>query len=370
MEMTRRNFIAMAAGGPALLSLGQSSSTDRSSDQSPSNADITVDSLCYFTYTRDWKAESISTALQDASRGGIGAIVLDGIYPREFAGAVDRFADWEDFFARPDAPALPILKAVDFNEAKRLHKLGIVLACQDASILGPPLRAISHLEMFYSLGLRVLQLTHNARTPWADSCLENRDAGLSRAGEALIPVMNRLGIVIDLSHCSRQTLLDVLPISSKPCAVTHAGCKALAPTARNKSDEEIRALGGAGGFFGVFNQLNWLTDKPGGNLNTILAHIDHAVQLIGPTQVGFGSDGYINQLDATAELKDMQEYQRRGAGHPTLEWPWDAIRVPELNSPNRLHVLADGLAARGFKDPDIRGIVGGNFIRLFRNVCG
>lgn len=369
-ETTRRDFIALVAAAGAALSSSEGFSSDHNEGQSTSDRDVKVDSLCYYTYTRDWKPEIISAAIRQAFAGGIDAIVLDGIYPREFRGAVERFADWGDLLAQSNSPALPILKAADFDRAKQLNKLGIVLACQDATILSPVLRSTSHLEMFYSLGLRVLQLTHNGRTQWADSCLEKRDAGISQAGEVLIGAMNKLGMIIDLSHCSSQTLQDALAISTKPCAVTHAGCKALAPTARNKSDEEIRALGSSGGFFGVFNQLNWLTNKPGGTLSTVIAHIDHAVQLIGPSRVGFGSDGFINQLDAEAELKDMQEYQKKGAGRPTLEWTWDAIRVPELNSPARLHVLADALSSRGYKDVDVKGIVGGNFVRFFESVCG
>ena len=238
------------------------------------------DQMSYSAFTRDWNPDDISDAVRKATAGGIKAIVFDAIFPREFSDAVNRFADLQDLFSRPHSPAMAILKAEDFNKANKANQLGVVLACQDASILGSPLRATANLEMFYSLGLRVLQVTHNVRTQWGDSCIEKRDGGLSHAGENLISTMNRIGMIIDLSHCSHQTLLDSVSLSTQPCAVTHAGCKALAATARNKSDEEIRAIAASGGYFGIFNQLNWLTNKPGGNINALLDHIDHAVQLI------------------------------------------------------------------------------------------
>lgn len=370
MELTRRMFLSRSIVFGLLMPAHGTLPILANESESSSDRGITVDSLCYFTFTKDWNADDISDATRKATAAGLTAVVFDAIFPRQFNEAVYRFADWGDLFSRPNSPVFSIVKAEDFKQAKKKNKLGVVLACQDASILESPGRATQNLEMFYSLGLRVLQLTHNVRTQWGDSCLEGDDGGLSRAGEQLVSTMNRLGMIVDLSHCSHKTLMESVSLSTKPCAVTHAGCKALAPTARNKSDEEIRALGAMGGYFGVFNQLNWLTNKPGGNINVLLDHIDHAVQLIGPDQVGFGSDGYVSQLDAAVELKGMQEYQKRQAGRPTLEWAWDIIRVPELNSPNRLQVLAEALASRGYKDHDIQGIVGANFVRFFERVCG
>ncbi len=131
----------------------------------------------------------------------------------------------------------------------------------------------------------------------------------------------------------------------------------MAPTKRNKSDAIIRALGQSGGFFGVFNMSTWLTSEPQVTINTLIDHIEHAVQLIGAQQVGFGSDGGLSGLNAEKEQERMALVQRLNAGGPSAEWTVHHTRVPELNAPNRLAVLGEALSARKFKDQDIAGIL-------------
>ena len=370
MLFSRRTFVAGLAAAGVVAAL-PASSADRAASPAatlPPGAKgyLRVDALCYAT--QGITADVVERAL----KGGLSAAVFDlDVYPRENVGALRALTQWNERFFAPDANVLAVRQAADFDRAKQAGQLGIVLACQDANILGVPqcdFRAM--LRLFHTLGLRVLQLTHNERTPWGDSFMEKRDGGLSRAGEQLVQAMNALGLVVDLSHCSRQTLLDAVALSQRPCAVTHAGCAALAPTARNKSDDEIRALGKAGGFFGVYNMTTWLTAGPAASLATVLDHIDHAVQLIGPAQVGFGSDGGLDQLDAAAELVRMSAVQQKHQGQPSAEWPVQHVRVPELNAPSRLSALAEGLARRGYSNEHVNGITGGNFVRLFQRVCG
>lgn len=363
----RRTFISSLAAAGLVATLTRDAGAGQNKDigESGKNIGITVDALCYEpTLT----PEMIVHAIQ----ANLNAVVFDiAGWPREYNNAVRELSRWAARFGEPDTRVLAVRRVCDFERAKKEKKLGIVLACQDATILGSSLAAFDEsLRLFHTLGLRVLQLTHNSRTHWADSFMEKRDGGLSLAGERLVVEMNQLGVIIDLSHCSRQSLLDTVKASTKPCAVTHAGSRALAPTARNKSDEEIKALGQAGGFFGVYNMTTWLTSGPTASLDTVLDHIDHVVQLIGPLHVGFGSDGALDRLDAQAEVDRMGNVQKNNSGGPSAEWAVRHVRVPELNAPGRLKALADGLARRGYSDAHIDGIQGGNFVRLFERVCG
>lgn len=326
---------------------------------------ISIDMLCT-------SPEIAESAIKNLVAAGMTAAVFDiPLYPREHDGAIREFTRLDKFFREAVWPVTRVLNSADLAHAKKSGKVGIILACQDASILGPASGDFTaNLKTFYELGLRVLQLTHNDRTPYGDSFMESRDGGLSNAGRELTSNMNATGVMIDLSHCSRLTLLDAVAASSKPCVVTHAGCKELAATARNKSDEEIKAVANRGGVFGVYDMTTWLTDKPSASLDTVLDHIDHVAHLVGPEHVGFGSDGALDQLDADAEVKRMSPVQANHAGGPSFEWPVRQVRVPELNSPSRLHALAEGLAKRGYSFSEISGIVGGNFARLFQTVCG
>ncbi len=359
--MDRRDFVKLT-GAAALAGLVPYSF---GADNSLSSTAVSVDSLCY-----DFELKP--EALTDAQRAGLTVAVFDlGIYPRNPSNAMQELGEWQNRFRKYHDTVRRVLMADDFAAAKRERKLGIVLACQDASILGIATDEWeSKLDAYYGLGLRMLQVTHNERTAWGDSFMEKHDGGLSRGGEALVQAMNERGMIVDLSHCSRQTLLDAVQVSKKPCVVSHAGCRALANTARNKSDEEIKALGARSGYFGVFNMGCWLTDKPAVTMNTVGEHIDHAVQLIGADHVGIGTDGALSRIDAEAEVKRMQQVQKNNAGGPSFEWPVSQVRVPELNAPNRMNAVAEFLLKRGYKDADVRGIIGGNFVNVFRQVCG
>jgi membrane dipeptidase len=315
---------------------------------------------------------------REAVAAGFTAMVLDlEAYPRNFAAAVDALADWSDAFHRQDSGFLRVLRAADLGEARRQKRLGVILSCQDASILDAPTgsvndRNLRNLRLFYDLGLRVLQLTHNERNGVGDTFREKTDAGLSRLGEKVVAEMGALGMLVDLSHCSDRTTLESIALSPRPCAVTHASCRALYPTLRNKGDDVIRALAQKGGYFGVYNMTLWLTDRDTGGVGDVLDHIDHLVKVGGIDLAGFGSDGapLTDPTPPEQVLAGAQGYARRNLGLPAAEKIPQHVHALELNAPRRLEVLANGLARRGYKDDAIEKIVGGNFARVFRDACG
>jgi membrane dipeptidase len=315
---------------------------------------------------------------QRAIDAGMTAAVADlPIYPRTYLNAVQALQNWTVAFKKQKDRLIKVTRAADFELAKKEMRFGIVLACQDASILDASTASVydfnlDNLQFFYDLGLRVLQLTHNERNAVGDSFREKSNAGLSRLGEKVVAAMNELGMIIDLSHCGDNTTMEAIQLSNKPCAITHAGCRALYPTLRNKSDAQIRTIAEKGGIFGIYNMSLWLTERDTTSLDDVLNHIDHAVKLAGVDHVTFGSDGPIleNATPADDELKGHQEYTRRNWGLPGAERIPAHIHVRELNSPQRLWRLAEGLTRRGYKDDAIEKIIGGNFVRFFREVCG
>jgi membrane dipeptidase len=217
----------------------------------------------------------------------------------------------------------------------------------------------------------VLQLTHNDRNGVGDSSFEERDAGLSRLGKAVVSTMNELAMVIDLSHCSDDTTRQAIALSTRPCAVTHAGCRALYDTPRNKPDDLIRALTKKGGVFGVYSMSIWLTRNPTSSVDDVIDHIDHATKIAGIEHVAYASDGPMLGIpDLEGEVKGMQEWAKRNAGLPGAERIPTHARVRELNGADRLMVLADGLRKRGYAADAVDKIVGGNMARLISEVCG
>jgi membrane dipeptidase len=187
--------------------------------------------------------------------------------------------------------------------------------------------------------------------------------------------MNRLGVIVDVSHSCQLTTLDAIKHSNKPVAVTHAGCRSLFDNARNKSDEVIRALAEKGGYFGVYNMTLWMTAKPASSVATICDHIDHVAQAGGIDLAGFGSDHPPlgePQSDAEYWVKSMTEWgaMNRALGRDVGAAPNGQTYAADLNGPDRLVRIADELSRRRYRQGDIDKILGLNFIRFFQSVCG
>ncbi len=317
-------------------------------------------------------------AVDQAIDSGMTASIVDlPIYPRTYANAITALTEWSAAFRREGSKFVKVLKAADIETAKRERRFGVVLACQDASILDASTFSVHDsnlrtLELFYDLGLRVLQMTHNERNAVGDAFREKRDAGLSRLGEAVVDRMNALRMIVDVSHCSDLTTLEAIERSTLPCVISHSACRALYNTKRNKTDEQIRAVAAKGGLFGVYNMTLWMTDKPTSSVDTVLDHIDHAVRLAGEDHVAFGSDQAIlkNDTPMNAYLAGMRAYAQRNLGLPGAERIPDHVMAEELNHPQRMLRLADALSRRGYKAAAIEKIIGGNVVRVFRDVCG
>jgi len=375
---TRRNFIRNSVGALTALS-----ALSRGAEPSPGTAEQEGTASAQEIYQR---AMVIDTLINDGPRldarraieAGMTAAVVDlTIFPRNFPNAIQAMEQWNAAFAKEDSPFIKVVNGAGLRAAKEQKKFGVILACQDAQILDASTASVNdynlqNLKRFYDLGLRALQLTHNERNGLGDSFREKTNAGLSRLGEKVVAAMNSFGMLIDLSHCGDRTTMEAIQLSKKPCAITHAGCRALCRTLRNKTDEQIRALAERGGVFGVFNMSLWLTERETTSINDVLDHIDHAVKIGGVDHVSFGSDGPAieNTTPEDQYLKGMRGYAERNRGLPGAEWTPSHVIVREMNTPQRLYRLAEALAKRGYKAAAVEKIIGGNFARLFQEVCG
>lgn len=366
--LTRRDFVQ---AGLAVAALGSVARLAAASDiQSVYKRAFPIDTLSMCAPKDDPSA---------AIAAGISAIVMDiMLYPRDFANATEVMKAWTAEFARPGTRYMKVERAEDIAAAKKAGKMGIILTCQDASILGVPCYSVNdtnikNLESFHAAGMRVLQITHNDRNGLGDSYQEKTNTGLSLLGEAVVTNMNRLRMLVDLSHCGDRTTLEAVALSTRPCAITHAACRALYDTGRAKNDNIIKAVTEKGGYFGVFNMSMWLTGDDKASIDHVLNHIDHAVKLAGLDHVGFGSDGGLTpdeNQDLAQLLAGMQAYVKRTQGRPGSEHMPKHVVVAELNSVHRMERLAIGLNKRGYSDDAVEKIIGGNFKRIFGEVCG
>ena len=257
--------------------------------------------------------------------------------------------------------------AGDFARAKAENKLGIILSFESADMLQGKLESY---ELFRNLGVRVMQMSYNRKSPFAAGVMEPEGGGLTALGHDAVGEMNRLGIAIDLSHANAATTADVLDLSAKPPVMTHAGCAAIHAHPRNKTDQQLRALADRGGVVGIFD-LPYLTASPKQPaLEDYLAHLEHALKVAGEDHVGIGSDVGIQPLDLSekgmAEIrKDLEERRTAGLSAPEEDRP---PYVVGLNTPRRIEVIADGLLKRGYPPGVIEKVVGANFARVFADI--
>lgn len=224
--------------------------------------------------------------------------------------------------------------AADIEQAQRENKLAAVLAVENSDALEKSLHV---LPLLHQLGVRAMTLTHSTRSWAGDGCEVEGGSGLTGFGRRLLERLNALGIVVDLSHLNERGFWDVVKMSDIPFMATHSCCRALCDHPRNLHDEQLAALAEKGGVVGItFVPFFIAVQNP--TLSDLLDHLDHAVSVAGIDHVGLGSD-----FDGGGDLVA------------------DATQLPEITV---------GLAARGYSEIDIRKILGGNQLRLLKQVIG
>jgi len=255
----------------------------------------------------------------------------------------------------------------DMARAKRAGLLGIILSFESTDMLGGE---VASFEVFRGLGVRVMQLSYNRRSPFAAGVMEPDAGGLTALGRDAVREMNRLGIAIDLSHANAATTADVLGASARPPVVTHAGCAAVHEHPRNKSDAQLRALADSGGVVGIYD-LPYLTASPRQpTLDDYLAHLEHALRVAGEDHVGIGSDVGIAPFDTGPQgmadfARQVEERRKAGLSAPEEDRP---TYVVGLNAPRRIETIADRLLQRGYSAAVAEKVIGANFVRVFGTI--
>lgn len=258
----------------------------------------------------------------------------------------------------------------EIDQAKRTGRVGIIYSFEAATMLdGDP----ANIGRFAARGVRVMGLTYNKSTPFASGVMGGSQApGLTMVGREAIAEMNRHRVTLDLSHTDEPSSLAAIAASEKPIAVTHAGCSAVHPHPRNKSDRLLRALAARGGVIGIY-ELCFISPGPAQqSLADYMAHMLHALRVCGEDHVGIGSDALLTAFDTSpasmAEWnKDILARQAAGVAAPGEGRP---PFVAGLNRPDRAFVIVDELARRRVPARIIEKILGGNFKRVFAESWG
>jgi len=270
---------------------------------------------------------------------------------------LDMAVVWNEEF--DESPSIArITKFEDIEKAKKDGKIGLILGMEGAEPLG---NDINLLRVFYTLGLRLLTLTHALRNYVGDGAhflpqKEGNVGGITDFGVKVIEECNSLGIVIDVSHLNDPGFWDVMKFSKAPVVASHSNCRALANHPRNLTDDQIKAIIDKDGVIGM-NCYSAFVDDENIDLEHYLNHVDHIVKLGGIRNVGLGfdfTDYTFKYYMYTAE--DVQE-----------QLPNDAA-VKGLAGDEEVPNVTEGLMKRGYSDEEIELILGKNFLRVFKEV--
>jgi membrane dipeptidase len=254
---------------------------------------------------------------------------------------------------------IQVTEAGHIEIAKSRNRVGIILGFQDSAPIGEKLEM---LAVYHALGVRIIQLTYNHRNLVGCGCLEAEDTGLTDFGREVIGEMNRLGMLIDLSHCGPRTTLEAIEASQCPVAITHANPLALCPNPRNKSDDLLRLLAARGGVVGAVVFPPMLTCGLHATIEDYLNAIDYLVNLLGVDHVGMGPD-FMEEMPAEVAAQALRgmrpEVVKQFASvTPTLGF----ASIAECAN------VTQGLLARGYTPTDVQKIIGGNWVRLYQTV--
>jgi membrane dipeptidase len=247
----------------------------------------------------------------------------------------------------------------DVERALAAGKLALLMMIEG----GRPIRDdVSMVELYHRLGIRSIQLTWNGRNLLGDGCAETEAGGkLTRLGKAVVKAMNRLGMVIDLSHASEATFYSALEVSAAPIIVSHANARAVCNHIRNLTDDQIRALARQGGVIGACLFPRFI-DPERPSMERLLDHVDHIASLVGTDAISLGPDLIDYALDIfLPELRGFAQGAMYGSD----------IRFPDdLKDVAALPLMTAGLRRRGYAPEDIAKIMGGNLLRVYRQVIG
>ncbi|MEM7743241.1 MAG: membrane dipeptidase [Pseudomonadota bacterium] len=311
-------------------------------------AGFRIDALQYCAWTRD--------VFQEMRAGRLDAVHVTVAYHEEFAEVVHRLKNWDHLFRQHGDLILRGSTGSDVRKARATGRTAVFFGFQNPAPIGSDL---GMLAICHRLGVRFMQLTYNLQSLCGAGWQETEDSGLTRFGAHVIDEMNRLGMIIDLSHAGARTTREAIETSARPVAITHANPRMSRDTARNVAEHELRALAARGGMLGLSLYPHHLPDGPECSLTQFCEMAARAAEIVGPENLGIGSDLCQGQPDSVVQ------WMRDGRWSPTAS---DAVfpRQPEWFRTNRdWDGITQGLLVHGFSGPEVDGIMGGNWVRFW-----
>ena len=297
---------------------------------------------------------------------GLDAVHVTIVYHEDYDELLIELNKWEKIF---EANSDLIFLGKDFKDiekAKLENKTAIFFGFQNCS---PIEDDIGLVEKVHELGCRFMQLTYNNQSLLATGCYEKIDSGVTNFGREAIKEMNRVGIVVDMSHSAEKSTMDAIEISEKPIAITHANPSFWHAAKRNKSSDLLKMLSDSGGMLGLSLYPHHLKENTNCTLDSFCEMVAKTAEIMGASKIGIGSDLCLDQPDSVVEwmrngtwtkTKNYGEGSKNKPGFPKQpNWFEDARGFPNIEK---------GLKKIGFSDDETHGILGNNWYNFYKSI--
>lgn len=321
------------------------------------NKNYRIDNLQYCNWSKE--------IFESNREAGLDAIHVTIAYHEDYDEVQKNFEEWKGYFATYPELIFQGRSYLDIEKAHNENKTAVFFGFQNCSPIEDDIKLV---ESVHQMGAVFMQLTYNNQSLLATGCYEENDSGVTRMGKEVIKEMNRVGVIIDMSHSADKSTFDAINLSEKPIAITHANPLFWHKAKRNKPNDILKALGESGGMLGLSLYPHHLLGGTNCTLDSFCQMVAKTAEIIGAKNLGIGSDLCLKQPDSIVEwmrngtwtkTKDYGEGTVSNAAFPNQpEWFQDARGFNNIEK---------GLKKVGFNNDELYGILGNNWFNFYKD---
>jgi len=317
-----------------------------------------IDNLQYCNWSRE--------IFEINRQAGLDAIHVTIVYHEDFDELKTVIKNWENLFSNNSDLIFHGKSFKDIDKAKSENKTAVFFGFQNCS---PIEDDIGLVEKVYDLGCRFMQLTYNNQSLLATGCYESVDSGVTNFGRETIKEMNRLGLVVDMSHSAEKSTIDAIEISEKPIAITHANPSFWHAAKRNKSNKLLKILSDHKGMLGLSLYPHHLKDGTNCSLESFCEMTAKTAEIMGTEKIGIGSDLCLNQPDTIVEwMRNGTWTKSKNYGEGSKNKPGFPKQPNWFPDARGFDNLEDGLKKIGFSESEVNGILGNNWYNFYKEM--
>ena len=297
---------------------------------------------------------------------GLDAVHVTIVYHEDFDELQLEIKKWEKLFHENSDLIFLGKNFQDIDKANKENKTAIFFGFQNCS---PIEDDINLVEKVHQLGCRFMQLTYNNQSLLATGCYEKVDSGVTNFGREVIREMNRVGLVVDMSHSAEKSTIDAIEFSEKPIAITHANPSFWHPAKRNKSSDLLKILSDSGGMLGLSLYPHHLKDNTNCTLDSFCEMVAKTAEIMNVNKIGIGSDLCLDHPDTVVEwMRNGSWSKSKNYGEGTKNKPGFPKQPDWFLDAGGFSNIEKGLKKVGFSDTETHGILGNNWYNFYKSI--